>query len=703
MKTQHWLQTLVVAGLLTTLPVTAQVTLPNSIEAFIQGGTQAALDLNETSTNYLFVKYGASPFSSARKSYFKFDFAGQTPNTNALLKLKFSTFTNNRRQHVQVWTLNQDYPGFTSPVLTWNGAQANETNGNGLLTSGALTATVRADFISPNAASQNAIVAIPPPWGDAIINGKIFLVLATVNDLTNDNNGTRITLNSTALEFTSIISGLPPTISSISNLTTTATQNSATNSFTVGDVEDGPNALAPVATSSNEAIVPSANVFFEGTGANRTVYVIGAAAGTATITVTVTDSSGNTADRLFTVTVLPLNFAPIVSTPAPTNTPLNTPVTVSFTTSDTETPATNLVVTGEVAAYSTAILSDVTFGSDASGTNRTVTVTPVNGANGVGVVKISVNDPEGNSTSVSFAVMVLAAPNVVFNDHFDYPAAQIGLFPGSANLWARRSVAAGAVNFSTQNGAAYIRPKSNADDGAALLAGGPYTPASRAVLYTKCTVTWIDVGAELATNSTGGFLNLSQTASSTSIQVADVATLTNSAPDGNFNLGLNDLAGVVQPNTNVAIPILGGPYTIVTRYDVAAAKSTLWVNATTEADPFVSVSDRATPVSINYVGLRQDLGMGYIYSDDLQVIVAITPLITSATLPTGGTVDIFFAAGATDAIGNFGVDSASAVTGPYGNVAATITSLGGGNFKATVPTVSAAQGYYRVKRLPVTF
>ncbi|MEP6662471.1 MAG: hypothetical protein ABJC04_02300 [Verrucomicrobiota bacterium] len=702
MKTQLWLR-LAAVSLLAALPVTAQVTLPNSLEAFVQGGTAASADQDETSTNYLIVKFGASPFSTARKSYFKFDFTGQTPNTNALLKLKFSTVANNRRQHMQVWTLNQDYPDFTSPVLTWNGAQANDTAGNGLLASGGLTATVRADFISPNAANLNAVVSIPPPWGDAIINGKIFLVLATVNDTTNDNNGTRITLNSTALEFTSLISGSPPTLSSIPNITTVATQNSATNSFTVGDVEDGPNALTPVATSSNEAVVPSANVFFTGTGADRSVYVVGAAAGTATLTVTVTDSNGNIADRLFTVTVLPFNFAPVLSTPAPTNTPLNTPVTVAFTVSDVETPANNLVVTGEVATYSTTILSSVTFGSDASGTNRTVIVTPVNGANGVGVVKIIVSDPEGNSNTVSFAVMVLAAPNVVFNDHFDYPAAATGLFPGSASLWAQRSVTAGAIRFSTQNGAAFIRPKTNADDGAARLAGGPYTPASRAILYAKFTATWIDGGLEVATNSVGGFFNLSQTSSSTSIQVADVATLTNSAPPGNFNLGLSDLASVVQPNTNVAIPTLGGPYTIVTRYDVAAAKSTLWVNATTEADPSVSVSDRATPVAINYVGLRQDLGMGYIYLDDLQVTVAITPSITSATPPAGGNVDIFFSAGATDAISNFGVDGASTVAGPYGNVIATITSLGGGNFKATVSTVSATQGYYRVKRQPVTF
>lgn len=703
MKKLHLSRFLCACALAVAMPAVAQVTLPNSLEAFVRGGTAAAVDQDEATIGYIMVKYDA-PLNAARKAYFKFDFTGQNPNTNAVLKLKFTTAANNARQHVQVWTLDQDFAGFTSPVLTWNGAQANDTAGNGMLTVGGSTATARTEFISPNSSGQNPVVVIPPPWGDALIGSKLYLALATVNDALNAANGTRISPNTTALEFTAITSGSPPTIGAIANLNAVATQNSATNAFTVGDVQDGPNALAPIATSSNEAIVPSANVFFEGTGANRKVYVVATAAGTATITVTVTDNDGNPASRLFTVTVLPFNFTPFSSTPAPTNTPLNTPVTVPFTVGDAESPASSLVVTGEVASYSTTILSGVSFGSDGTGTNRTVTVTPVNGANGVGVVKIIVNDPGGASSTNSFAVMVLAAPNVVFNDHFDYPDATVGLFPGSAGLWARRSANAGTVNFSTQSGAAYIRPKGSADDGAAQLAGGPYTPAGRAVLYAKCTATWIDVGAELAYNSSGaGFFDLSQSGTATSILVADVATYTNSAPDGNFNLGLYDGAGAVQPNTSVAVPILGGPYTIVTRYDVAAARSTLWVNATTEADPHVSAIDTDTPVSINYVGLRQDLGMGYIFVDDMQVIVAIKPLITSVTPPSGGSVDVFFSAGVSDVAGSFGVEGASAVTGTYGNVAATITSLGGGNFKATVPTMSITQSYYRVKRLPMTF
>lgn len=704
MKTPRQFLTLS-SALMLALSARAQVTLNDSLEAFVRGGpSNSGVDQNEATTGYIMVKNDPSPFSNARKAYFKFDFNGQNPNTNAVLKLRFTTYTANGRQHVQLWTLDQDYPGFTSQVLTWNDAQANDTAGNGMLTNGPLTATPRTEFISPNSAGQNPSYVIPPPWGNALINDKLHLVLGTIADATNNANGTRITPNTAALEFFPLNGGAPPAISSIADISTVANENSVTNSFTVGDPEDGPNNLFPVASSSNEGVVSSANVYFEGSGADRKLYVIGSAAGFATITVTVTDNVGNNADRLFNVTVLPQNFAPFLTTPAPTNTPLNTPVTIPFTVGDAETPADGLTVTAAAADYSAALISDVTIQSDASGTNRNVVVTPFADANGVAIIRITVSDPEGNSTTVAFGVMVLAAPNVVFNDHFDYPTATVGLFPGSANFWARRSAAAGSVNFATQNGTAYIRPKSGADDAAAQLAGGPYTPESRAVLYTECSATWVDVGGELATNSVGGgFLDLSQSGAATSILVADVATSTNSAPDGRFNLGLWDVNGVVQPFTGVTIPTLGGPYTIVTRYDVAKARSTLWVDAASEADPYVSASDANTPVSIGYVGLRQDQGMGYIFVDDLQVKLAIAPMVTSGGLSAGGNVDLFFSAGTTDAIGDFAVEGASTVTGSYNNVAATITSLGSGNFKATVPIMSPDQGFYRVKRRPMTF
>ena len=72
------------------------------------------------------------------------------------------------------------------------------------------------------------------------------------------------------------------------------------------------------ATSSNVALVPNANIVLSGTGAERTLTVTPAAnqAGTATITVTVSDGTAST-PQTFTVTVTAVNDAPTLAPIAP--------------------------------------------------------------------------------------------------------------------------------------------------------------------------------------------------------------------------------------------------------------------------------------------------------------------------------------------------------------------------------------------------
>jgi hypothetical protein len=141
---------------------------------------------------------------------------------------------------------------------------------------------------------------------------------------------------------------------------------------------------------------------------------------------------------------------------------------------------------------------------------------------------------------------------------------------------------------------------------------------------------------------------------------------------------------------------------VVVRYDVDSAKSTLWVSATSEADPSASSQDQTTPENISYIGLRQDLGCGYIYVDDLKVVLAVKPTITSITQPAGSNVDIYFSTGPGDAPSSFGVVRANSVAGTYSDVSATITFAGGNSFKATVAAPGNEQ-FYRIKRLPMTF
>jgi hypothetical protein len=94
--------------------------------------------------------------------------------------------------------------------------------------------------------------------------------------------------------------------------------------------------------------------------------------------------------------------------------------------------------------------------------------------------------------------------------------------------------------------------------------------------------------------------------SATSALVAEVGTTTDAVPNGYFRLGLVDGAGVLQADSNLDLAAPSpAACKVVTRYDVDAAQSTLWVDGTSEASPSVSVVDLATPQNISYVGLRQ--------------------------------------------------------------------------------------------------
>ena len=96
-----------------------------------------------------------------------------------------------------------------------------------------------------------------------------------------------------------------PTISDVTDKTTTEDTASGPHAFTIGDVETAAASLTVTATSSNTTLVPVANIVFGGSGASRTVTITPAPnqSGTATITLTVSDGTGGTASDTFVLTV----------------------------------------------------------------------------------------------------------------------------------------------------------------------------------------------------------------------------------------------------------------------------------------------------------------------------------------------------------------------------------------------------------------
>jgi hypothetical protein len=201
----------------------------------------------------------------------------------------------------------------------------------------------------------------------------------------------------------------PPTISDIANQT--INENTATGalSFTIGDVETPAASLLLTGSSSNTALVPNANISFNGSGANRTVTVTPAANqnGTATITITVTDADSGTASDTFVLTATSVNSAPTITDIA--NQTINedgATSALSFTIGDVETPAASLTLSGSSSNTTLVPNANIVFGG--SGANRTVTVTPAANQNGSATITLTVTDADSGSASDTFLLTINA-------------------------------------------------------------------------------------------------------------------------------------------------------------------------------------------------------------------------------------------------------------------------------------------------------
>jgi len=130
-----------------------------------------------------------------------------------------------------------------------------------------------------------------------------------------------------------IYSNAPPGISGIPDQTITANSNTGPLAFTIGDSAFAASQLTLGALSSNPTFVPTANIVFGGTLSNRSVTVtpVLGQAGSALVTVVVTNPAGMTAGSSFTLSVtngtagtnVPMSGSWIVDANGNWNTPVN--------------------------------------------------------------------------------------------------------------------------------------------------------------------------------------------------------------------------------------------------------------------------------------------------------------------------------------------------------------------------------------------
>lgn len=383
-----------------TTPVTV------AFAATIESGTGAGTDINEATQGYVSTKYSAT--GTRRKAYFQFDLSSLSVDATGTASFTVN-FANSFLQNVQLWALDQEYPGFSSGI-TWNGAQANDTGSNDLLTTGSATAIkIGTPVVVPSSYPNGHSFSIPN-IGNYIKGGKVVLVLTGVDAANNNSSGARYHPSNSVLTTPVLGTGnLAPQISDILN-TSPWEDNIVVRNFTINDLETPVENLTLSATSSNPTKIPVENIVFGGSGANRTVTVTPAAnaVGPVTITIEVKDAGAATSQDSFTFTMQQVNDPPLISTIANFLIPQGAaPTPAAFTLQDPDTDPTLITVIPDVADLT--LISSVTVGG--SGANRTITPVPVAGKTGQTTVNVSVDDGEGGITITDFQVSVLAVSN----------------------------------------------------------------------------------------------------------------------------------------------------------------------------------------------------------------------------------------------------------------------------------------------------
>jgi Calcineurin-like phosphoesterase/Immunoglobulin domain/Purple acid Phosphatase, N-terminal domain/Bacterial Ig domain len=185
--------------------------------------------------------------------------------------------------------------------------------------------------------------------------------------------------------------------------------------FTVTDPDTPVFRLALSATSGNTALVPAGNIFFDGSGANRTVTIVPASdqSGSALITLAVSDETTNATDT-FVLTVNAVNDRPTL------NAITNVALEVDFSNKDiffngisSGAPNESQTLTVTAVSSNTALVTINRVNYSSGATNGSVRLaSPSNTGTGTAVVAVTVSDGVSSVTR-AFTVFVWPSGNVM--------------------------------------------------------------------------------------------------------------------------------------------------------------------------------------------------------------------------------------------------------------------------------------------------
>ncbi len=200
-----------------------------------------------------------------------------------------------------------------------------------------------------------------------------------------------------------------PTITDVTNKTTSEDTSSSAIAFTVGDSETAAASLPVSASSANAALVPNGNIVLSGSGASRTVTLTPALNQTGTTTITLTVTDGNlTASDTFVLTVSAANDAPTISAISNQSLAIGGSSSVlPFTVGDVETFAASLTVTKSSSNTLLVPAANIVLGG--SGMTRTAMVTAAANQVGSAIITLTVSDG-ALTTNTTFLVTVNGTP-----------------------------------------------------------------------------------------------------------------------------------------------------------------------------------------------------------------------------------------------------------------------------------------------------
>lgn len=245
----------------------------------------------------------------------------------------------------------------------------------------------------------------------------------------------------------------PPTISDIPDQALPPGGGTGPITFTIGDAEIPPDGLYVYGTSSNQSLIPDANIAVSGLYAQRTITITAAAgqSGTATITVNVIDGTFRTTETFLVTVTSPSSTGtpPTISDiPDQTLTPGASTGPVAFTIGDAETAPDGLNVHGT--SSNPALIPDANIVVSGLYAQRTINVTAAPGQTGTATISVDVIDGTYRTTETFLITVADSTPPTPRPPAATLPlpwqAADVGppLVGGSAVYDAEKFIVAGS-------------------------------------------------------------------------------------------------------------------------------------------------------------------------------------------------------------------------------------------------------------------